>query len=197
MTTTQTKTTITDTQWRELMRYIEAGIRINRYVFFSFLLSIVLLLAFSSSKIIAAETEVPSVPLVSTATPESPAPCPSTEVGKLLGVEVFQGHGQTKDGKPGVDVIKVIPKGPSAKAGLKAGDVITTVNGKAVNCPMTLLMELNGSDAAKKIVFSLDRKGKKKSITYAPKTLNIKSTKPVEAQSEPPKPEVTPPQQGK
>lgn len=104
----------------------------------------------------------------------SPPECPTSQVGKILGAQIFAGHGQTKSGQQGVKLDSVTPKGPAAKAGLKAGDIVTLANGKAVTCPMSLLTELSKANPAKKIVLKADRAGKPVTATFAPKSLNLK-----------------------
>jgi serine protease Do len=51
--------------------------------------------------------------------------------------DLIQGFG-LKEGTKGALVQQVVPKAPADKAGVKAGDVVTAVNGKTVDSPTTL-----------------------------------------------------------
>ena len=83
-----------------------------------------------------------------------------------LGVQVQSLTDQLADflrvpGKSGVLVASVSEGSPAQKAGLKAGDVIVSVNGKAVNEPQDLQQELRGDATSVQIEFY--RNGQKQS----------------------------------
>jgi S1-C subfamily serine protease len=77
--------------------------------------------------------------------------------------------------KAGVLVAGVMPDSPAAKAGLKAGDVITGVNGKPVASPRELVMALPTDDAAHEVTLTVVRE--KKETTFKA-TLQPESSKP-------------------
>ena len=52
--------------------------------------------------------------------------------GPMLGINIDSGEGRGGAARDGVRVISVSPGGPAASAGLRAGDVITSFNGKAL-----------------------------------------------------------------
>ncbi len=60
--------------------------------------------------------------------------------------------------KEGVLVSAVIPKHPAAVAGLKAGDIITKIDGNPVIDLSSALMAMNGLDAGRNYPFEIYRK---------------------------------------
>jgi serine protease Do len=80
-----------------------------------------------------------------------------------LGVTVQQVSGELADYfgvKAGVLVATVVPDSPAAKAGLKAGDVITAVNGKAIATPRELTGALPAADSAQEVTLTVFREKK-------------------------------------
>jgi len=65
--------------------------------------------------------------------------------------------------KDGVLVSSVEPESVAAKAGLKAGDVITSVNGRTVDAPRDVTQELRSGEAGKDVEVAILRD--KKSLT--------------------------------
>jgi serine protease Do len=77
-----------------------------------------------------------------------------------LGVSVQPVRGDLADYfgvKSGVLVASVAPDSPAARAGLKAGDVITAVNGKAIATPRELVSALPASDSAHEVTLTVFR----------------------------------------
>ena len=77
--------------------------------------------------------------------------------------------------KSGVLVANVTPDSPAAKAGLKAGDVITAVNDKAVATPRELVAALPAGDGPHDVTLSIVREKKETTVKA---TLTPLSTKP-------------------
>jgi membrane-associated protease RseP (regulator of RpoE activity) len=61
-------------------------------------------------------------------------------------------------------VTEVVPETPAAKAGLESGDVITSVNGKAVSDPDMLRETIRASGVGKQVDLQVMRGGEKKEI---------------------------------
>jgi serine protease Do len=66
--------------------------------------------------------------------------------------------------KSGVLVASVTPDSPAAKAGLKAGDVITAVNGKAIMTPRELVSALPAADSSQDVTLSVVREKKEMTV---------------------------------
>jgi serine protease Do len=66
--------------------------------------------------------------------------------------------------KSGVLVASVTPDSPAAKAGLKAGDVITEVNGKAIMTPRELVSALPAADSSQDVTLSVVREKKEMTV---------------------------------
>ena len=84
-----------------------------------------------------------------------------------LGVNVQQVDGDLAEYfgvKSGVLVASVQPDSAAAKAGLKAGDVITAVNGKAVTSPGELVAALPSSEASADVTLTVIRDKKEMSL---------------------------------
>jgi len=72
----------------------------------------------------------------------------------------------TSDGKTaGATVASVQPGSPAAKAGVQQGDVIKTIDGKAVNNSADVVSQISGRSAGTKITLGIERGGNNKSIT--------------------------------
>ena len=68
----------------------------------------------------------------------------------------------------GVVVRRVLPDGPAAKSDLKATDVITAVDGKAVSTPQDLRGEIRGKKFGEPILLSVVRSGKPIEVKIKP-----------------------------
>jgi len=83
---------------------------------------------------------------------------------------------QAESAATGVNVADVVADGPSAKAGLQVGDVITEVDGQKVDAQHTLLDLLYGHQPGDEVKLTVDRNG---ATTTLPVTLG---ERPAEAQ---------------
>ena len=77
--------------------------------------------------------------------------------------DLVQGFG-LKEGTKGALVQAVVPKAPADKAGVKAGDVVVSVNGKPVDSPSTLTRSVAAVQPGGKVSLSLLRGNDKKDI---------------------------------
>lgn len=66
--------------------------------------------------------------------------------------------------KEGVLVSSVEPESAAAKAGLKAGDVITSINGRSVESPRDVTQELRAADAGKEVEIAIVRDKKAQTL---------------------------------
>jgi putative serine protease PepD len=72
----------------------------------------------------------------------------------------------TSDGKTsGAVVASVQPGSPAEKAGLQQGDVIRTIDGKAVSSSEEVVAAISGRSAGSKITLGIERGGQSKSVT--------------------------------
>jgi S1-C subfamily serine protease len=69
--------------------------------------------------------------------------------------------------KSGVLVASVAADSPAAKAGVKAGDVITAVNGKAVATPGELVSGLPAADTAQEVTLTVFRDKREMTLRVA------------------------------
>lgn len=69
------------------------------------------------------------------------------------------------DGEDGVVVVEVMPDSPADDAGLRHGDVITHVNGRAVEDEEELSDDLNRLGPGKEVKLAICRDGKKQDVT--------------------------------
>jgi serine protease Do len=87
-----------------------------------------------------------------------------------LGVTVQELNGELAEYfgvKSGVLVASVAPDSPAAKAGVKAGDVITAVNGKAVATPGELVSGLPAADTAQEVALTIFRDRREMTLRVA------------------------------
>ena len=74
---------------------------------------------------------------------------------------------------PGLAVIHKIMSGtPAAEAGLKAGDLIRSVDGHSYRDPANLI-QIIGRAAGKSLTFQIDRAGKVQAVTVTPRTVKV------------------------
>jgi serine protease Do len=103
-------------------------------------------------------------------------PSPRTAQGRaFLGVVIEpltdDVRKETKvDAKEGLVVIEIAPNSPAEKAGLKHGDVITEVGGKAVKEPDELSEAIHQSGAGKELSLSIVRGNEKKTLKATPQS---------------------------
>jgi serine protease Do len=69
------------------------------------------------------------------------------------------------DAQRGAFVSQVMPNSSAAKAGIKAGDVITTLNGKPVSSFAALRAEVGSMPVGSKVSLGLLREGKPVTVT--------------------------------
>jgi S1-C subfamily serine protease len=65
----------------------------------------------------------------------------------------------------GAGVVEVAPAGPAADAGVQAGDVITSVDGRPVSEPEDLSEALSGKEPGDQVRVELVRNGEPRTIT--------------------------------
>ena len=82
-----------------------------------------------------------------------------------LGVET----GPVSSGAPGggAQIASVVPGGPAAGAGLQAGDVVTAIDGKAVNGPTDLSTAINGKAPGDHVSLTVQRGGSQQTLDAA------------------------------
>ena len=68
----------------------------------------------------------------------------------------------------GALVTEAIPGGPAIQFGIRAGDVITTINGKQVNSQQTIYQILNGINERTPIAFTVVRSGQNVPLSVTP-----------------------------
>lgn len=76
-----------------------------------------------------------------------------------------------KDERDGMHVLAVTPGGPAERAGLKVGDVLTAVNGKAIPRTDPDVSELAGLAFGKPVTLTVARDGKTLHLTATPERL--------------------------
>ncbi|HEV2310743.1 MAG TPA: PDZ domain-containing protein [Acidimicrobiia bacterium] len=81
-------------------------------------------------------------------------PAPANQNGAYLGVETG-----AASGSQGVSVVNVVSGGPADQAGLKAGDVITAVNGTAVSSPAALAQQIQSHQPGDQVTITYTRSG--------------------------------------
>jgi len=95
---------------------------------------------------------------------EHQAPEPATAyLGVMLGPVMGEVRKQVKEG--GARVMAVMPNSSAAKAGLQAGDIITAMDGKAVEGPQKLAEGVRGHKPGDKVKVTFVRDGKEMTET--------------------------------
>ena len=87
-----------------------------------------------------------------------------------LGVTVQELNGELAEYfgvKSGVLVASVVADSPAAKAGMKAGDVITAVNGKPITTPGELVSGLPPADTAQEVTLTVFRDKREMTVRVA------------------------------
>jgi membrane-associated protease RseP (regulator of RpoE activity) len=79
---------------------------------------------------------------------------PANPGGAFLGVET-----SSASGSQGVSVVSVVSGGPADQAGLKAGDVITAVNGTTVSNPAALAQQIESHQPGDQVTITYTRSG--------------------------------------
>ena len=79
---------------------------------------------------------------------------PANNGGAFLGVET-----SSASGSQGVSVASVVNGGPADQAGLKAGDVITAVNGTTVSSPAALAQQIESHQPGDQVTITYTRGG--------------------------------------
>ncbi len=103
----------------------------------------------------------------------APAPGPKRKARGYMGVKLMDLTDEDKKDlgvKSGLKVAEVVEGGPAAKAGLQADDVVTTVDGRAIDSMQELapVMQAAGPGAAVKLDVMRDGKKKTVTVTLAP-----------------------------
>jgi C-terminal processing protease CtpA/Prc len=104
---------------------------------------------------------------------DAPAPGPKRKARGYMGVKLMELTDEDKKDlgvKSGLKVAEVVEGGPAAKAGLQADDVVTTVDGRAIDSMQELapIMQAAGPGAAVKLDVMRDGKKKTVTVTLAP-----------------------------
>ncbi|MFM2079378.1 MAG: hypothetical protein RLZZ219_60 [Cyanobacteriota bacterium] len=87
-----------------------------------------------------------------------------------VGLEpVRDGRGATVDG---ARVRSVMPGGPAARAGIRPGDVISTVDGAVVRSPAQLTQMVERTGVGRSMTVRLDRQGQQLSVSLTPVELS-------------------------
>jgi membrane-associated protease RseP (regulator of RpoE activity) len=81
-------------------------------------------------------------------------PTPANPAGAFLGVET-----SSASGSQGASVASVVSGGPADQAGLKAGDVITAVNGTTVSTPAALAQQIQSHQPGDQVTITYTRGG--------------------------------------
>lgn len=99
--------------------------------------------------------------------------------GPVLGVTI--GGSDSEDPVEGVDVTGVSPGGAAAEAGIRAGDVITSINGESMTADNSraangkLLDFMRGVETGDVLSLELLRNGKSQTVEIKPRTMNSRS----------------------
>ena len=117
--------------------------------------------------------------------PEPRGDAPKRKARGYMGVKLMDLTDEDKKDlgvKNGLKVAETVEGGPAAKAGLQTDDVITTVDGRAVDSMQELAPILSAAGAGASVKLEILRDGKKKTVTV------VLAPHPADAQpSEPPK----------
>ncbi|HUR39345.1 MAG TPA: PDZ domain-containing protein, partial [Planctomycetota bacterium] len=116
---------------------------------------------------------------------EAPAPGPKRKARGYMGVKLMELSDEDKKDlgvKGGLKVAEVVEGGPAAKAGLQPDDVVTAVDGRAIDSMQELapIMQAAGPGASVKLELLHDGKKKTVAVTLAPHPADAQ-------QGEPPK----------
>lgn len=89
----------------------------------------------------------------------------------FLGVGVEPNERKGKRGAEGVVVTNVLPESPAAEAGIKAGDIITAIDGEEVRGPEQFVEHIRGLKAGDLVRLTLSREGERteKTVRLAPR----------------------------
>jgi S1-C subfamily serine protease len=94
-----------------------------------------------------------------TAAPAADDPKKDDKPTGYIGVKMMH-----EEGGP-ITVQETVPDSPAEKAGLKAGDVIKKLGGKAVTDLPEFVKKVRGSKPGDKLVLTVERDGKEKEVT--------------------------------
>ncbi|GLF94485.1 trypsin-like peptidase domain-containing protein [Streptomyces yaizuensis] len=86
----------------------------------------------------------------------------------VIGVSLdmkFTGDGARVGDKGKDDTPSVVPGGPSARAGVRPGDVITAVNGRRVHSGEELIVKIRAHRPGDRLELTLERGGKERTVT--------------------------------
>jgi serine protease Do len=80
-------------------------------------------------------------------------------VRSWLGVSVKQLPARLDDSSPGVEVTEVAAGGPAQRAGVRSGDIITTIQGHAIENPVRLRWYVSMAGVGKEVAVSVRHQG--------------------------------------
>ncbi len=77
----------------------------------------------------------------------------------------------TVEADSGVFVARVVPNSPAARAGVRAGDVVTAVNGEAITSGQAVQAAVEANGLARDLSLTVDRNGQSQSLSLRPAPL--------------------------
>src|ERR1043165_9126454 len=120
---------------------------------------------------------------------EPKAEAPKRKARGYMGVRPSDLSDEDKKGlgiKNGIKVVEVVPGGPAEKAGLKADDVIVTIDGREIDSPQDVptVVQAAGAGATLKIEYLRDGKKKTANVTLAVHPADAPQAEPPKEQKE-------------
>ena len=86
-------------------------------------------------------------------------------IADMFSARPYDGIVPVPYGREGIDVRMVLPATPAEKAGIKAGDIITEVDGRAVHSGEELIVKTRAHRPGDRLELTVERDGKERQIT--------------------------------